>query len=312
MQPVHINSLPKELFFEVFSLIKPNNLLTNRLVCKQWNENITELFCSRLKALNTYTSEFDLLIDPAIQQIPTNEDLLSLNVIEVLRDFNGNLADCSKIVDPLPIISCIQEVEELEQQLNEHDQFLGILWAALPISDKPSFETVAEIREWFEDAQNQSVLDTVTVLDFENCELTQISKELIKLRNLESLNISANKFSRLPPSIGQLKNLKKLKAEANHLTELPKEISQCISLEILKVSENQISQLPEDLKLLTSLKKFCISDNELELSSEDLENLELCNWEQIQRVDLSDNPLKQSITAEFIKALWPSAIEIDL
>ena len=299
MTPVCSNSLLKEFF----SSTNSNDLLAR-------NEWVTAFFCSKLSELRNYTSEFEL-IDHAIQQIPTNEDLRSLNVIEVLKNFNHMIADYNKIVDPLPIVSCVQEVEELEQQLNEHDQFLGMLWAALPISDKPLLETVTQIREWFEDEQNQPVLDTVTVLDLENCELAQMSKELFKLRNLAFLNISANKLSLLSPLIGQFKNLKKLKAEANYLTEIPKEIGQCSSLEILKASGNQISKLPEELKLLTSLKKFCISDNELDLSSEDLERLELYNWEQIQRVDLSENSL-EGITVDFVKALWPSATEINL
>ncbi|MGB7128588.1 MAG: F-box-like domain-containing protein [Candidatus Rhabdochlamydia sp.] len=311
MKPLHVNALPKVLFFEIFSLVKPNDLFRSRLVCKQWNEYITAFFYSKLSELKNYTSEFEL-IDHAIQQIPASEDLRSLNVIEVLKSFNHTIADYNKTVAPFPVISCLQEVEELEQQLDEHYQFLGILWAALPISDKPSLETVTQIRAWFEDTQNQSVLDTIAVLDLKDCGLAQISKELFKLRNLESLNISANNLSILPPLIGQLKNLKKLKAEANYLKEIPKEIGQCSSLEILKVSGNQISKLPEELKLLTSLKKFCVSDNELDLSAEDLENLEFYNWEQIQRVDLSDNPLKESITADFVKTLWPSATEIDL
>ncbi len=223
MTPISSNSLLKEFF----SSTNPSSLLTR-------NEWVTGFFCNKLSELKNYTSEFEL-IDHAIQQIPASEGLHSLNVIEVLRNFNHMIEGYNKTVDPLPIVSCVQEVEELEQQLNEHYQFLGMLWAALPISDKPLLETVTQIRAWFEDAQNQSVLDTVTTLDLKDCELTQISKELFKLRNLESLNISANKLSRLSSSIGQLKNLKKFKAEANYLTELPKELGQCSSLEILKV-----------------------------------------------------------------------------
>lgn len=299
MTPVSGNSLLKEFL----SSTNPNALLAR-------SEGVGDFFYSKLSELRNYTSEFDP-INHAIQQIPV--DLLSLNVIEVLRNFNYRLAGYNKIVDPLPIVSSKAELESLEQRLNDCDQFLGMLWAALPISDKPElYDDITQIREWLENPQNQAVLDSVTNLDLKDCGIAQISKELFKLRNLEFLNISANELSILPPSIGQFKKLKKLKAEANYLTELPQEIGQCISLEILKVSENQISKLPKELKHLTSLKKFCISDNELELSSEDLEELELYNWGQIQRVDLSENPLKESITADFVKTLWPSATEIDL
>ncbi|PWU15032.1 MAG: hypothetical protein C5B45_03405 [Chlamydiae bacterium] len=255
-------------------------------------------FYSSLKELRNYTSEFEL-IDRAIEQIPEN-GTLRLHVIESLQNFNHRIADY-----------CVKEVEELEQQLNKCDQFLGILWAALPIDNKPSLKTITQIREWFEDEKNQSLLDTVTVLNLEDCEISQISKEFFQLRNLEPLNISANNLISLPSSIGQFKELQELKAEVNYLLELPKEIGQCSSLRIIKVSENQIAKLPEELKYLTLLQQFCIADNELTLSSEDLERLELYNWRQLQEVDLSENAL-ENVTTEFVKRLWPSVTTIDL
>lgn len=291
------NLLLKELLFSA----NPNDLLIN--------DEVIAFFYNKLSELRNYTSEFEL-IDQAIKQIPKDE-ALRLNIIESLKNFNHRIADYNKVIDPLPIISCLQEVEKLEQQLGEHYQFLEILWAALSIDDKPSLETITQIREWFEDEKNQSLLDTVTVLNLEDCGIAQISKELFKLRNLESLNISANKLISLPSSVGQFKKLQELKAETNYLIELPKEIGQCISLRVLKVSENQISKLPEELKYLTLLEQFCIAGNELAFSSEDLERLGLYNCKQLQQIDFSEN-LLENVTIEFVRRLWPNATVIDL
>lgn len=270
------------------------------------DERTVRIVRDNLRKLRNYTSEFEC-INHAIKQIPDNE-VLGLNAIEHLKNFHHRLT--VKAIYPSSV-TCVQAVEELEQQLNEYDQFLGMLWAALPVDDKPYLGTIEQIREWFEDEEKQPLLDSVTVLNLVDCGIARISKELFKLRNLESLDISANYLTSLPPSIGQFKKLQVLIAEANYLKELPKEIGQCTSLRVLKVSENQIAKLPEELKYLTLLQQLHIADNELTLSSEDLERLELCNWKQLQQVDLSEN-LLENVTIEFIKRLWPSAVKIDL
>ncbi len=317
----------------------------HRAVCKEWNENIIEFFCSKLKVLKTYTSEFDL-INQAIQQIPEGENLNSLNVVEAIKKFNAVIAET---IHPWPVIPYKQEVKELEQQLKE-SLSLGELWNAFPIANKPQLKTLAQVRKWFEDKQNQSLLNTVTTLDLNNKEITHLPREISKLhnlkeldlswnsikflpdwvkvwaqlvkldlcdneledlngieylKNLEELNISANRFTSLPLSIGSLKNLKDLNAEGNHLIELPKELSQCTSLKILKVSGNHLSNLPIEIKGLASLIKFYAFHNQLDSLPEGLGS-----WEKIEKVRLANNHL--NITSEQAQQLWPSATEIDL
>ena len=176
MTPVPSNSLLRD------PLTNPNNLIR----------------CN-LSELRNYISEFEF-INRAVQQIPNSEDLLSLNVIEALKNFNHRIAD-NKIVDPLPFISSVKELKILEQQLNDCDEFLGILWAALPISDKPELEDITEIKEWFENPQNQSALDSVTTLDLKDSKFARISREFFKLNNLESLKISTDKAHMISISI---------------------------------------------------------------------------------------------------------------
>lgn len=346
MTPTSINSLSKETLFLIFSLVSrsPRDLLALRAVCKQWDENVTGLFCSKLKALKTYTSEFDL-INQAIQQIPGDENLNSLKIVETIKKFNAVMV---KTIHPWPVIPCKQEVKELEQQVKENSS-LEELWRALPIANKPQLETIAQVRKWFE--QNQSLLDTVTTLDLSSKEITHLPRELFKLYNLKELdlswnsidflsdkvkvwtkieeldlcdneltyisdnvfehleslkklNVSANKLFIFPP-IGQLKNLRKFSVEGNLLIELPREVGQCTSLEVLKVSGNHLSNLPIEIKDLVSLIKFYAFHNQLDSLPEGLDS-----WKKIKKVRLANNPL--NITEEQARQLWPSATEIDL
>lgn len=131
------------------------------------------------------------------------------------------IADCSRIMGALPFISSVKELEILEQRLNDHDQFLGELWDKLPIRNKPDLDDIAEIREWFENPQNQPVLDTVTLLDLKNADFSLLSKEFFKLRNLESLKMSADKTHIISTSIIQrFNNLKEINVEENYLMKL--------------------------------------------------------------------------------------------
>lgn len=347
MTPASINILPKETLFHIFSLAErsPKNLLAHRAVCKQWNENITELFCSRLKSLKTYTSEFDL-INRAIQQIPEDGNLNLPNIAKAIKKFNAVIAE---IIHPWPVIPCKQEVKELEQQLKEN-QALGELWNALPIANKPQLKTLAQMRKWFEDEQNQPLLSIVTTLDLNDRGITHLPKEIFKLHNLreldlswnsigflpesikmwtqlekldlcdneleglngieylkslKELNASANRLISLPSSIGCLKKIEKLNIEGNCLTELPPEISQCTSLRVLKISGNYLPSLPIEIKDLTLLTKFYAFHNKLNCLPEKVDS-----WGKIKRIRLANNFL--NITEGQAEQLWPSATEIDL
>ncbi|MGL5626241.1 MAG: leucine-rich repeat domain-containing protein [Candidatus Rhabdochlamydia sp.] len=324
-----------------------------------FHEKITNVFQSKynqlkVNELKTHSSEFKL-IDKAIQRISKTD----FNAQDALQIFNATIAGYKKAIDPLPFVSCLQDLQELERQLENHslEQLWEALWfdALLDIIDEPQVETMEEKREWFKDEKNQDLLGKITHLSFKNCDIVHLPKEVFKLRNLrkldlslnlievlpesikvwrrlkklnlcyndltylphngvkhlkkiKNLNVSANKLTSLPRAIGLLKNLKNLNAEENYLEELPKEICRCTFLENLNVSSNNLSVLPEGIKHLAALIKFSAADNELRYSSKELQTLELHNWKQIKKVDLSQNDLHT--TTEFLRTLWPNATTI--
>ncbi|WP_220017512.1 leucine-rich repeat domain-containing protein [Candidatus Rhabdochlamydia oedothoracis] len=303
------------------------------------------IFQDNLNQLKTHSSEFKL-IDKAIQRISKGD----LKPQVAWKIFNDKIADYKTVINPFPVISCLQDLQKLEIQLEDH--FLEQLWNVLIDSGAPQLNSITKKREWFEDEKNQSLLDTITVLDLRNSELIFLPREMYQLRNLKkldlsqnqieflpesikvwtqleeldlsfnqlitlpdrgiehltnlkNLNVSGNTLKRLPRSIGYLKNLKILNVEENCLKELPKEIRQCSFLEVLKVSSNELSQLPRELKDLTSLTEFSAADNELRYSSEELQALGVNSWEQIEKVDLSQNYL--NTTVEVLQTLWTNA-----
>ncbi|PWU15033.1 MAG: hypothetical protein C5B45_03410 [Chlamydiae bacterium] len=312
MTPISINSLSTETLFHIFSLAEksPKNLLAHRSVCKQWNENIMEFFCSSLKRLKTYTSKFDL-INQAIQQIPENESFNSLNVIEILKTFNATIANYRETIHPWPIIPCKQEIRALEQQLQESESLLE-LWKALPISNKPELKTIAQIRKWFENEQNQPLLEAITTLDLRNREISCLPREIFKLHHLTELDLSENLIEKLPtlikvwthleeldlhdnrltclPDHGMkhLKNLKRLFLSSNLIEVLPDSIGVWIQLEELDLCDNKLEYLPDGVEHLRNLRILNISSNQLNLLSPSMGELK-----NLEKLDVGENFLME-------------------
>ena len=75
--------------------------------------------------------------------------------------------------------------------------------------------------------------------------ICRLSHALEKLKNVVSLNLSGNRLTALPASIGSLKHLEVLDASNNDLRELPPTMSDLRSLQTLHISGNPIaSELP--------------------------------------------------------------------
>ncbi|MEM9154067.1 MAG: COR domain-containing protein, partial [Cyanobacteria bacterium P01_F01_bin.33] len=97
--------------------------------------------------------------------------------------------------------------------------------------------------------------------------------EIGQLTNLNTLYLSANQLSQLPPEIGQLTNLKELDLSENQLSQLPPEIGQLTNLNTLYLSANQLSQLPPEIGQLTNLNMLDLRNNPLPIPPEILREL---------------------------------------
>ena len=75
--------------------------------------------------------------------------------------------------------------------------------------------------------------------------ICRLSHALERLKDVVSLNLSGNRLTALPASIGSLKHLEVLNASNNDLRELPPTMSDLRSLQTLDISGNPIaSRLP--------------------------------------------------------------------
>lgn len=100
-------------------------------------------------------------------------------------------------------------------------------------------------------------------LELISCSLTLLPKEIGDLVSLKTLALSKNWLSSLPASIGNLINLKELLIDENQLMHLPKQIGQLKELEILRIRKNKLKEIPEEISNLQNLEILGLSKNEL-------------------------------------------------
>lgn len=88
----------------------------------------------------------------------------------------------------------------------------------------------------------------------QNC-ISNFTKNIAKLENLEVLIAPYNDFNSIPPEVFQLKQLRILDLAHNQIKAVPAEISSLTNLEYLDVNHNQLRKLPFEIANLTNLKE---------------------------------------------------------
>lgn len=97
-------------------------------------------------------------------------------------------------------------------------------------------------------------LKNLQELDLSKNKFDSLPEQIGLLTNLQAIDVSGNKLEYLPDSIGELKNLKKLVASKNNLIALPHRIGELKNLEVLDLWQNDLSIFPDEMKNLTKLR----------------------------------------------------------
>ncbi|CAM1298609.1 Uncharacterised protein r2_g828 [Pycnogonum litorale] len=129
-------------------------------------------------------------------------------------------------------------------------------------------------------------------------------------KTMKYMDLSGNRFEKLPFSIGRLNNLCVLTLQVNSLKYLPDSFCNLSSLTCLKIGSSQLEELPEDFFNLRKLKVLDLSSNKLKsfpritmlqdsLNYLDLSNNgltefpDLQNAPNLENVELYDNKIKR-------------------
>jgi Leucine-rich repeat (LRR) protein len=164
------------------------------------------------------------------------------------------------------------------QQVNSDDEVEQL---------KAEIEELKEEIAWLQTTQTKNTLDDlIEWAEENNVSEYKIPRDKEKLTNLTSLDLSSNKLTELPESIGRLTNLTSLSLLLNQLTEFPEWIGKLTNLTELNLSYNQLTALPESIGKLTNLTGLYLGDNQLTEFPEWIGKLTNLNW-----LNLGDNQL---------------------
>lgn len=103
---------------------------------------------------------------------------------------------------------------------------------------------------------------------------------------LKTLDLSENRFERIPDEIGKFTLLKHINLSGNKLTDLPDVLGELQKLEVLLVMDNFLTRIPKTLSNLKNLKQVNLSNNQIvEFPSM------LCGLKHLDVLDISRNKI---------------------
>lgn len=111
------------------------------------------------------------------------------------------------------------------------------------------------------DPETTEEIDLSKKMDDSNVQ--QVFQQLLYFPNLKKLDISMNKFTYLPYSLGQLTSLQHLNCCLTKLTSLPDSIEKLTSLRVLWCNDNELESLPESIGSLSNLCYLFCHENHL-------------------------------------------------
>ncbi|KAH8304627.1 hypothetical protein KR018_003722 [Drosophila ironensis] len=105
---------------------------------------------------------------------------------------------------------------------------------------------------------------------------------------LKTLDLSENRFERVPDELGHLTLLRHLNLSGNRLIELNEVVGELAKLEVLLLMHNQLVRLPKSLANCTHLKTVNLSNNQLKQFP-----VMFCGLKQLDVLDLSRNQITE-------------------
>ncbi|KAG7236356.1 hypothetical protein INR49_001053 [Caranx melampygus] len=131
-----------------------------------------------------------------------------------------------------------------------------------------------------------------------NMGITTFPKCLLKLTNVDELDLSCNLIQKLPDDIGNFSSLRWLDLHSNKLESVPESVGNLVGLTHLNLSNNRLTSagLPFSLGFLTSLKSLNLGLNQLDRLPSSMAALD-----SLQELGLFDNLFIN--LPEFLKVL---------
>ncbi|ADB42932.1 COR domain-containing protein [Spirosoma linguale] len=207
--------------------------------------------CEKMRTLDLFGN--------SIQKIP--DWVYSLKRLEHLSLRNNSIKEVPTIVFTLENIKYLNLADNQIQDINSSN-FTNLMniekvdigyndIKLIPFGriDYPKCKTLAIQGNKLEEFPSAiSQVNTLEKLVISENEISSIEDDaFLGLENLEELDLSFNRLTYLPSSLGKLTKLKKLNLSGNNIRSLPKEFENLVSLESLGLDGNPLERVPLEI-----------------------------------------------------------------
>jgi Leucine-rich repeat (LRR) protein len=152
--------------------------------------------------------------------------------------------------------------------------------------------TASKIKAWIMDPTNATLIARISRIDFSNCKLKYIPPEILKLPELNNLDLTDNQITTIPEGL-EKSNINNLSIKNNQITTIPEGLEKS-KLQNLYLNNNQITTIPEGLEK-SKLQSLDLTNNKITTIPVGLANSNLIHlW-------LTDNPITV-IPKEFLNS----------
>lgn len=143
---------------------------------------------------------------------------------------------------------------------------------------KVTLKTAKKAIRMTRDGRRRLILSNMGITTFPKC--------LLKLTNVDELDLSRNLIQKLPDNIGNFSSLRWLDLHSNKLESVPESVGNLVGLTHLNLSNNCLTSagLPFSLGLLTSLRSLNLGMNQLDTLPSSMAALD-----SLQELGLFDN-----------------------
>eukprot|EP00121_Abeoforma_whisleri_P003523 Awhi_evm1s3165 len=128
--------------------------------------------------------------------------------------------------------------------------------------------------------------NSLTVVDLSKNKLTELPASIGELANLQQLNCSQNELSSLPSSLNKCQSLQYLNLSGNNFFRFPQEILSLSNLQHLFFGVNNLVEIPSNVYSLKKLLTLFLAGNQLTSVP-----TSLCRLSQLSVLNLSNNQL---------------------
>lgn len=293
-EPTPIPSPYSGEYIDISNKKIPTNIEFLNLDMSEYDNNLKEIppqivKLTNLKSLSISENKLIMTLPPEIGQLEALERLELLNNNELeslpveivnLKNLNFLILSGTKI-NSLPI-----EIGQLNKLKFLDLQNTKIFTLPSSIGNLSSLNRLyigsQNLKEIPKSIENLTKLEHLSI----EVDMNEINIDFSKLDNLISLNISGNRLTKLPDSIGQLKNLKYLNISGNNIIKLPDSITNLTQLEELHIISTNIESLPETIGNLVNLNRLIVIRNS-RLTR--IPEKQICNLKKINNIVIENS-----------------------